>query len=374
MKNGCYLVRFRSQKDFELASESGPWQVGDTYLTVHRWFKGFNPWKAKVTTAIVWVQLPDLPIEFFNVEAVTMIAELIGKPVRVDRATEMGARGNYARVSVEVDLTKPLLSKYKVEGITYIIQYEGLDNICGECGMFGQLQSTCSCKHMGEEQSVEHVEEDREEPIASQTEGKIYGEWMSVKKKSSWAAKRSGNTKRAGPINYEADQINRFAALQEEEVEPIRVREKSTRKEESMGQEHDSTKTRGREERGGKRTDSAKMKEKETSGPTKATSKGGTPSSGGKGTTTSPPLNSPIVKEGSAKEKRGNKDGSPSNGNKSDLAAVTSSHAPHAKEGTTGSKNIPSSKTAGDGNRSVEAQSKLSQADGAGNRSPSRNK
>ncbi|CAI0430336.1 unnamed protein product [Linum tenue] len=50
-----------------------------------------------------------------------MIAQLIGKPVRVDRATELGDRGNYARVSVEVDLTRPLLSQYKVEGVTYII-------------------------------------------------------------------------------------------------------------------------------------------------------------------------------------------------------------------------------------------------------------
>ncbi|CAI0430335.1 unnamed protein product [Linum tenue] len=121
MKNGCFLVRFRSKKDYEFTSEGGPWLLGETYLTVHRWYKGFNPWKATMKSATVWVQLPDLPIEFFNAEAVTMIAQLIGKPVRVDRATELGDRGNYARVSVEVDLTRPLLSQYKVEGVTYII-------------------------------------------------------------------------------------------------------------------------------------------------------------------------------------------------------------------------------------------------------------
>ncbi|CAI0546074.1 unnamed protein product [Linum tenue] len=80
-----------------------------------------------------------------------MIAELIGTPIRVDRATEMGARGNYARVSVEVDLTKPLLGKYKVEGITYLIQYEGLDEICGECGLYGNRTEKCHCRIMEEQ-------------------------------------------------------------------------------------------------------------------------------------------------------------------------------------------------------------------------------
>ncbi|CAI0392741.1 unnamed protein product [Linum tenue] len=77
-----------------------------------RWHKGFNPWTTEVKSTMVWVQLPDLPIEFINKEAVMRIGALMGRPVKVDRATEEGARGNFARVCVEVDLTKPLLSTY----------------------------------------------------------------------------------------------------------------------------------------------------------------------------------------------------------------------------------------------------------------------
>ncbi|CAI0406261.1 unnamed protein product [Linum tenue] len=111
MKNGCYLVRFRHREDYELAVNSGPWLLGNTYLTVSRWYKGFNPWKSVVKSAMVWVQLPELPIEFINKEAVMKIAQFIGVPIRVDRATESGDRGKFARVCVEVDLTKPLLSQ-----------------------------------------------------------------------------------------------------------------------------------------------------------------------------------------------------------------------------------------------------------------------
>ncbi|CAI0547875.1 unnamed protein product [Linum tenue] len=224
MKNGCFLVRFRNKLDYEGAAEGGPWLLGDTYLTVHRWYKGFNPWKATVQSTAVWVQLPDLPIEFFNAEAVTMIAELIGKPIRVDRATELGARGNYARVSVEVDLTKPLLAKYKVEGVEYLIQYEGLENICGECGLFGQTMTRCSCSNMGEEtgKSGEEMPPTQSEPAASQAVGRVYGEWMSVKRKSSWNTKRGVSARRDIQVSHGGNKANSFAALAgdvEEEIQ-----------------------------------------------------------------------------------------------------------------------------------------------------------
>ncbi|CAI0429468.1 unnamed protein product [Linum tenue] len=60
--------------------------------------------------------------------------EWLRKPVLVDRATELGARGKYARICVEVDLTQPLISKFKIKGITYLVQYEGLDDLCSNCG------------------------------------------------------------------------------------------------------------------------------------------------------------------------------------------------------------------------------------------------
>ncbi|CAI0473757.1 unnamed protein product [Linum tenue] len=150
MNNGCFLVRFRSHKDYEGATMGGPWLLGDTYLTVHRWFKGFNPWKTEVTSTMVWAQLPELPIEFINKEAVMKIGEWLGKPVRVDRATELGARGKYARVCIEVNLTQPLISKFKIEGVTYLVQYEGLDDLCTDCGTYGKKAGKCHCVPAGQ--------------------------------------------------------------------------------------------------------------------------------------------------------------------------------------------------------------------------------
>ncbi|CAN0886311.1 hypothetical protein LINGRAHAP2_LOCUS15334 [Linum grandiflorum] len=100
---------------------------------------------------MVWVELPDKPIEFYNPEAVMRIASRIGKPVRVDRAMEASAWGKYARVCVEVDLSKRLLPKYKVEGVPYLIVYERFHKICTKCEMYGTPTHLCKCNHPQEE-------------------------------------------------------------------------------------------------------------------------------------------------------------------------------------------------------------------------------
>ncbi|CAI0539719.1 unnamed protein product [Linum tenue] len=150
--------------------------IGDYYITVRPWRRNFNPQWAEVATTMVWGRLPGLPREFINKEAVERIAGKIGRPVRVDNATETGDRGKFARVSVEVDLTKPLLSQYKIEGITYYIEYEGLFRICTECGKYGHVKATCPtlAKNPASPQPESHSPKD------DSNAQNLYGEWMTV--------------------------------------------------------------------------------------------------------------------------------------------------------------------------------------------------
>ncbi|CAN0830220.1 hypothetical protein LINGRAPRIM_LOCUS3172 [Linum grandiflorum] len=216
LKNGCYLVRFRCHEDYEGAITGGPWLLGDTYLTVHRWFKGFDPWKTKISTMMVWVVLPDLPIEFYNPIAVKRIASKIGNPVRVDRATEVGARGKCARVCVEVDLSKRLLPKYKVEGATYLVVYEGFHKICTNCGMYGAPSHLCQCC---KPKVVDPMIPEQVEPQQNRdsSNGKVFGEWMMPKRKA-WRRTNSAisPTIHSSPV---ANRGNRFEALNTKEFD-----------------------------------------------------------------------------------------------------------------------------------------------------------
>ncbi|CAI0403560.1 unnamed protein product, partial [Linum tenue] len=157
-----YIVRFTSGIDYERAVTGGPWLLGDHYLTVHTWNKHFNPYEHEISSTLVWARRLDIPAQYFNTDAVMKIGKRIGRPLRVDQAPSTGARLDYARVCVEVDLSKPLLSQFRIHGVKYFIQYEGLEKICLSCGKYFQ-RSGCPCSFGGPSKPDE-------EPIAAEND------------------------------------------------------------------------------------------------------------------------------------------------------------------------------------------------------------
>ncbi|CAL1410028.1 unnamed protein product [Linum trigynum] len=183
-KNGYFLVRFTSGVDYERAITGGPWLLGDNYLTVHQWTPDFDPCEHKISSTLVWARLLQIPIHYFHPVAVMKIGNRIGKPIRVDQATSTGARSDYARVCVQVDLTKPLLSQFNINGKKYFIQYEGLEKICLQCGTyFNRTRCYCTTPMVTEDQPIEREEVSQRESQLVEEKDAIYGEWMIAKKK-----------------------------------------------------------------------------------------------------------------------------------------------------------------------------------------------
>ncbi|KAL0291792.1 UNVERIFIED_CONTAM: hypothetical protein Scaly_2620300 [Sesamum calycinum] len=83
-------------------------------------------------------RFPEMPVEFFQEELLMRIGNRIGRAVKVDETTMAASRGRYARVCVEVDLTKPLVSMITLLGFAQAVEYEGLHQICFDCGKYGQ--------------------------------------------------------------------------------------------------------------------------------------------------------------------------------------------------------------------------------------------
>ncbi|CAN1787286.1 hypothetical protein LINPERHAP1_LOCUS17579 [Linum perenne] len=92
---------------------------------------------------MTWVRLPKLPIHFFNSTTVTRIRNHIGKTVRLDLATKEGTRARYARVCVEVYISKPLFGKYMIGDRTFYVECECLENLCYTCGRYGHKLDSC---------------------------------------------------------------------------------------------------------------------------------------------------------------------------------------------------------------------------------------
>ncbi|CAN1799799.1 hypothetical protein LINPERHAP1_LOCUS22257, partial [Linum perenne] len=178
--NAFFLVRFSDPDDYRRAAFEGPLKIFDYYFSVARWAPSFNE-EEPIRSILTWVRLPRLPIQYFNRLAVTRIGNCIGKTVRLDLATEKGARACYARVCIEVDVFKLLLRKYMLKNRTFYVEYESLENICVNCGFYGHKLDECSPSKPQLEKEPASAEE-VVIPEPAKVDAAI-GDWMIVARK-----------------------------------------------------------------------------------------------------------------------------------------------------------------------------------------------
>ena len=66
-----------------------------------------------------------------------------GKLVKIDTATSLVSGGHFARLCVEVDLSKPLIFEFKLWHRVWWVEYEGIHMVCFECGKYGHRKESC---------------------------------------------------------------------------------------------------------------------------------------------------------------------------------------------------------------------------------------
>ncbi|XP_028756062.1 uncharacterized protein LOC114715391 [Neltuma alba] len=135
LSNDFFVVNFTVVKDFELALLGGFWMISDCYLIVTEWKLNFVPRVDVIEEVLIWVRFPDLPLEYYEKGILETIGNEIGSTVKVDLSTFLQSRGGYAKVGVQVDLKKALLSTYIIDKKEHPIVCEGLQLLCLYCGM-----------------------------------------------------------------------------------------------------------------------------------------------------------------------------------------------------------------------------------------------
>lgn len=172
-----FFVKFTHVDDYNFALYGGPWIILDHYLTVRKWFSKFDPETDKITSISAWIRFPKLPFDLFDHKFLTSFGNSIGKTIKIDITTTKQARGKFARMCVEIDLTKPLISKYKLDGKKYYIEYESIHMICFECGKYGHSSKNCPMNTIIADPSTEENVQETEAK-----EDAKFGPWMVVKK------------------------------------------------------------------------------------------------------------------------------------------------------------------------------------------------
>lgn len=138
-----FVVQFSSPEDYKHALFEGPWMLADHYLLVQRWRPFFITNATVESKVAVWVRIPELPLELYNDRFLWRVGAKLGCLLKIDRLTSIQSRGQFARICVEIDLSKKLVPSIMVRGVVLKLEYEGLHIVCFACGKYGHKQDNC---------------------------------------------------------------------------------------------------------------------------------------------------------------------------------------------------------------------------------------
>ncbi|KAJ4844177.1 hypothetical protein Tsubulata_045764 [Turnera subulata] len=136
-------IWLKKELDFQCVLFWGPWMIFNHVLFVHPWTPEFRASKGTIDIAVVWVQFPDIPPNWYHARLLKTLGDLVGRTMKVDIHTSTSSRGKFAKVAVAVDLTKPVKGRIKLEGEIIRVTYEGLPYVCFVCGKVAHGQNSC---------------------------------------------------------------------------------------------------------------------------------------------------------------------------------------------------------------------------------------
>nr|POE81323.1 hypothetical protein CFP56_61789 [Quercus suber] len=155
-----FLISFSVKEDYVKVLLDRPWFVGGHYLSIRSWEPNFKTSSANLSSVAIWVRLPKLPIEYYEPSVLKDIGKAIEPVLRIDTHKATEARDQFARLCVQVNLDKPIITLIKVGGIAQQVQYEA---------------SNGKDEEVGKGTSIEEQQ---------QSEDEVFGQWVLVTQKS----------------------------------------------------------------------------------------------------------------------------------------------------------------------------------------------
>ena len=92
---------------------------------------------------VVWIRLNELPIEYYNAQALHQIGKSIGNVLRVHTHTATKTKGKFARLCVQIDVDKPLITAILIGKFEQLVCYDGIQKLYFGCGRVGHQKDIC---------------------------------------------------------------------------------------------------------------------------------------------------------------------------------------------------------------------------------------
>ena len=146
--SGWLVFKFECANDRDTVLNGGPYFVFGRPLLLKMMPPYFEFGDEEISILPAWIQLPGLPLECWNVSALSKIASKVGKPVTTDRLTSTKERLSFARILVEVDAAKDMarsvqirLPNGRMREQPVIFEFE--PKFCANCKIFGHSTRNC---------------------------------------------------------------------------------------------------------------------------------------------------------------------------------------------------------------------------------------
>ncbi|CAN0829496.1 hypothetical protein LINGRAHAP2_LOCUS1142 [Linum grandiflorum] len=141
--------------------KDGPWNYDGRLLLLHELKEGEDPKTVPFNLIPFWVQVHDLPFDYFSKDVGRILGNYAGKYLDYDPKNYRKLWADqYMCILVELDLCRPLKRDKKVrlhgeERALCKFRYERLQIFCYICGIMGHLDKYCEAHfHFPAEQIV----------------------------------------------------------------------------------------------------------------------------------------------------------------------------------------------------------------------------
>ncbi|CAH9107464.1 unnamed protein product [Cuscuta europaea] len=154
-EKGWVVFQFKEDDDRAKVLMEGPYEVLGRSLLLKNLPEGFSFEDEDFLKVPIWIKLPRLPMDLWNEEPISKIASRIGVPIYSDGVTNEKSRPGFARMLVEVDVSKPppLFIDIKMPSRKIrrqIIIYETFPDYCFHCKKYGHHPFNCRALHKEE--------------------------------------------------------------------------------------------------------------------------------------------------------------------------------------------------------------------------------
>ena len=137
---------FDHEHDLLEVLEKGVHTFNDWTIVIDRWVE--KPPEDYLRYILVWVQIRNLPINYYTREAITELGELLGQVKVVAFDPDRPQAQDYVRIQVKFDVSRPLRKSKVVDlpegGSTVVLfNYERIQKRCYECQRLNHEKDVC---------------------------------------------------------------------------------------------------------------------------------------------------------------------------------------------------------------------------------------